>query len=100
MTDFDQLTHVYQCLNAGEKMTYQFKIIIGNLDHAVGMKEMDALEDQIEDLETEMSARTRYATITLQKYMEELRELHKGIEEDLIGERLYMPQNTACVVCK
>jgi hypothetical protein len=83
MTDFDQLTHVYQCLNAGAKMTYQFKIIIGNFEHVVGMKAMDVLEDQIEDLETEMSARTRYATMTLPKYLQELRELQKGVEEDL-----------------
>lgn len=80
--DFEKLTNVYQTLAAKGKMTYQFKITIGNLDHAIGMKEMDVLEQQIFMLECEMSKRVRYANMTLERFMEELRLEQEEYEND------------------
>lgn len=82
MSNFEQLSDIYQRLIAGEKMTYQFRITIGNLEHAIGTKELDILEEQIWELECEMCKRTRYVTSTLETYMQELRVLQKEMEDD------------------
>jgi hypothetical protein len=81
-TDFEELTDVFQKLIAGAKMTYRFRIIIGNTEHTIGMKEMNILEDQIQDLENQMFMRTRYATMTLEKYVEEMRRQQKELDDD------------------